>query len=344
MTCCGLTIRHAQPRDWQPVTDAMPRWWGGRDLRAMLPRVFFEHFRDTSFVAEYEERPVAFLVGFLCPSHDDEAYVHFVGVDPPGGARGWHETCTGASADAARAAGRSRVRAVTSVVNRDSLAFHQRLGFVLLPGEFEVDGLPTCGEPSVPGGAMVRFELRLDEPETPSASLAGPRRSPSGRTRCAVRPQRPTSAATWRPTGSPTRPRSRCSRAATCSSSGRRPTKSGAASTRERRHLHRRPQHQLHGRLHLGVPFCAFYQRAGQRPRDTCSASTRSSARSRRRWPSAARPSDAGRPSPDLASAGTNLFRAIKARYPIHIHALSPPEVIHIGGCRSGSVPETLAG
>ena len=51
---------------------------------------------------------------------------------------------------------------MTSVVNRDSIAFHQRLGFVLLPGELEVDGLPAFGEPSVPEGAVVHFELNLD--------------------------------------------------------------------------------------------------------------------------------------------------------------------------------------
>ena len=63
----------------------------------------------------------------------------------------------------ARADGRRSVRAVTSVVNRDSIAFHQRLGFVLLPGDLEIDGLPATGEPGVPEGAIVRFELRLDD-------------------------------------------------------------------------------------------------------------------------------------------------------------------------------------
>ena len=170
MTCCGLAIRHAQPRDWEPVTAAMPQWWGGRDLRALLPRVFFEHFRDTSFVAEYEERPVAFLVGFLCPTHDDEAYVHFVGVDPAWRRVGLARDLYGRFYETARVAGRSRVRAVTSVVNRDSIAFHQRLGFVLLPGEFEVDGLPAYGEPSVPEGAVVHFELRLGEAASSAAA------------------------------------------------------------------------------------------------------------------------------------------------------------------------------
>ncbi len=39
-----------------------------------------------------------------------------------------------------------------------------------------------------------------------------------------------------------------------------------------------------------------------------------------------------------------DLFRSIKARYPIHLHALSPPEIQHIARKRSKlSVPEALS-
>jgi hypothetical protein len=76
------------------------------------------------------------------------------------------------------------VRAVTSVVNRDSIAFHRRLGFVLLPGDLEVDGLPATAEPGVPEGAVVRFELRLDDHELglhepDDRAVAGPASSSS---------------------------------------------------------------------------------------------------------------------------------------------------------------------
>jgi cyclic dehypoxanthinyl futalosine synthase len=38
-----------------------------------------------------------------------------------------------------------------------------------------------------------------------------------------------------------------------------------------------------------------------------------------------------------------DLFRAIKARYPIHLHALSPPEVQHIARRSRLTIPETLS-
>jgi cyclic dehypoxanthinyl futalosine synthase len=46
---------------------------------------------------------------------------------------------------------------------------------------------------------------------------------------------------------------------------------------------------------------------------------------------------------PDLAvDYYEDLFRSIKARYPIHLHALSPPEVEHIARRSQLSIPETL--
>ncbi len=158
----GLVVRQARAADWERVVAVMPEWWGGRDLAHLLPRIFFEHFRATSWVADEPGGELAgFLVGFLCPDHPDEAYCHFVGVAP-----GWRRSGLARSLyerliDVARADRRSAVRAVTAVVNRDSIAFHRRLGFALLPGELELDGLPASGDPNVPEGAVVKFELRL---------------------------------------------------------------------------------------------------------------------------------------------------------------------------------------
>jgi ribosomal protein S18 acetylase RimI-like enzyme len=76
------TIRNAEPADYASVIGVIDDWWGGRAMAAMLPKLFFVHFRDTSFVAEEDGRVVAFLCGFRSQTHDDEAYIHFVGVDP----------------------------------------------------------------------------------------------------------------------------------------------------------------------------------------------------------------------------------------------------------------------
>ena len=62
---------------------------------------------------------------------------------------------------AANAHGCVLVRAVTSPVNRGSVAFHQRLGFQLEPGDAEVDGIPVFSGYDGHDGHRVRFTRTL---------------------------------------------------------------------------------------------------------------------------------------------------------------------------------------
>jgi len=121
-------IRHAEPADFGRVIAVVDEWWGGRAMAAMLPKLFFVHFRDTSFVAEDDDGALAgFLCGFRSQTFEDEAYVHFVGVSPAhrGGGLGRELYERFFAAVAPRAV----VRAVTSPLNERSLAFHRALGF-----------------------------------------------------------------------------------------------------------------------------------------------------------------------------------------------------------------------
>jgi ribosomal protein S18 acetylase RimI-like enzyme len=122
-----VTIRHAEPADYATVIAVIDEWWGGRPMAAMLPRLFFVHFRDTSFVAEEDDALAGFLCGFRSQTYEDEAYVHFVGVDPArrgtGLGRQLYERFFAAVAP------RSVVRAVTSPLNERSIAFHRAIGF-----------------------------------------------------------------------------------------------------------------------------------------------------------------------------------------------------------------------
>jgi ribosomal protein S18 acetylase RimI-like enzyme len=139
-----MAIRHLEASDYAHVIDVVDRWWGGRPMAAMLPKLFFVHFRDTSFAAEADGDVVAFLCGFRSQTHDDEAYIHFVGVDPErrgaGLGRALYERFFAAVAP------RTVVRAVTSPVNERSVAFHQALGFEIERVDRDYDGR---GEPRV---------------------------------------------------------------------------------------------------------------------------------------------------------------------------------------------------
>ena len=133
-----MDLRHAEAGDYARVIDVIDQWWGGRPMAAMLPKLFFVHFRDTSFVAEDGEGLAGFLCGFRSQTHADEAYIHFVGVDPARRGSGLGRSLYERFFEAV--APRTVVRAVTSPVNERSVAFHQALGFEIDRLDEDYDG------------------------------------------------------------------------------------------------------------------------------------------------------------------------------------------------------------
>jgi ribosomal protein S18 acetylase RimI-like enzyme len=134
----GAVIRLLEPADYARVIGVVDAWWGARPMQAMLPKLFFVHFRDTSFAAEKDGALVGFLCGFRSQTHDDEAYIHFVGVDPAQRGSGLGRQLY--EAFFAAVAPRPIVRAVTSPVNERSVAFHRALGFEVERVDESYDG------------------------------------------------------------------------------------------------------------------------------------------------------------------------------------------------------------
>lgn len=77
-----MKIRSVIGPDYYTISPLINEWWGGRNMADMLPKLFFDHFTYTSFMAEKDGKLVGFLIGFLSQSHPNEAYIHFVGVHP----------------------------------------------------------------------------------------------------------------------------------------------------------------------------------------------------------------------------------------------------------------------
>ena len=134
----GAVIRHAEPADYARVVAVVDDWWGGRAMAPMLPKLFFVHFRDTTFVADDGDELAGFLCGFRSQTYADEAYVHFVGVDPARRASGLGRALYERFFAAVHP--RSTVRAVTSPVNAGSVAFHRALGFEVERVDDDYDG------------------------------------------------------------------------------------------------------------------------------------------------------------------------------------------------------------
>lgn len=77
-----MNIRNIKEDDYPHIISRLNDWWGGRKMSSMLPRLFFQHFNDTSFVIEKDREIAGFIVGFLSQTEPNTAYVHFVGVNP----------------------------------------------------------------------------------------------------------------------------------------------------------------------------------------------------------------------------------------------------------------------
>jgi GNAT superfamily N-acetyltransferase len=157
----GLIVRNSRPADHQRIIAVMKDWWGGRDLTAMLPKLFLDHFCDTSFIIENEKDLIAFLIGFLSPSKAREGYIHFVGVHPNFRGMGLGEFLYHRFFDICKENNRDTIRACTSPVNKGSIAFHEKVGFSISKGNGEVDGIQASLNYNGPGDAKVLFEIRI---------------------------------------------------------------------------------------------------------------------------------------------------------------------------------------
>jgi ribosomal protein S18 acetylase RimI-like enzyme len=145
----GITIRRPTEADYPAISQVIDDWWGGRKMDHLLPRLWLQHFTSTSWLAETDDgRLAGFLVGFLSPDREDTAYCHMIATNPNLRRRGLGRALYERFFTDARAAGRTRVVAVTWPANRLSLAFHRALGF-------EVQGGPGSqnlyGTPAQPG-------------------------------------------------------------------------------------------------------------------------------------------------------------------------------------------------
>ena len=69
-------IRQLSMADYPFVISVIDQWWGGRPMADKLPRLFFEHFTDTSFAAERDGKLAGFLTGFISQARRGEAYIH----------------------------------------------------------------------------------------------------------------------------------------------------------------------------------------------------------------------------------------------------------------------------
>jgi GNAT superfamily N-acetyltransferase len=125
-----LAFRRPDEADYSRIVELVDEWWGGRKMRALLPRLWFQHFSGTSWLLEAPDgRLAGFIVAFISQDDPSTGYVHMAATDP-----NWRRTGIGRRLyeqvfEDLRSRGVHRVTAITWPGNRISVAFHMALGF-----------------------------------------------------------------------------------------------------------------------------------------------------------------------------------------------------------------------
>ena len=158
----NTVIRHVEPDDYKVIIASVDEWWGGRRMAPMLPKLFFVHFRPTSFVAVRDGVIIGFVIGLVSQSCPDQGYIHFVGIHPNFRQGGLGHQLYERVFEAMIRNGCKIVRCVTSPVNKGSIAFHLRLGFEPEISDKVVEDMSVFEDYDGPQENRVLFSKRLD--------------------------------------------------------------------------------------------------------------------------------------------------------------------------------------
>ena len=154
-------IRKVELDDHEKIINVMPSWWGGRDLTSGLSKIFFIHFRNSSFVAIKDGKIIGFLVGFMSQSNHGEAYIQLAGVDPSIRKQGVGKALYQEFYNVCKMSSVSLVTSCTSTINKLSIEFHKKMGFEILKGDFVENGYEVARDYLGFGNHKVLFKIKI---------------------------------------------------------------------------------------------------------------------------------------------------------------------------------------
>ncbi|MEW1776033.1 GNAT family N-acetyltransferase [Streptomyces sp. NPDC086777] len=123
----GTHVTPATVADFHRVLADHPRYWGERDLRSLHLPALVREFGSTCLVARAEDGIRGYVFGFVTP--DGTGYVHLIATRDDARGTGLGRRLYTGFAEAAERHGARRLKAITSVRNTGSIAFHRSLGF-----------------------------------------------------------------------------------------------------------------------------------------------------------------------------------------------------------------------
>ncbi|MCC7539794.1 MAG: GNAT family N-acetyltransferase [Deltaproteobacteria bacterium] len=123
-----METRSLTKADFDYVVSVIDRWWGGPSTALAHPMFFYELGGHAQVAVEQGEI-VGFLLGFVTASTPPLGYVHLVGIHPQWRRRGVARTMYERFEAECKAAGATRMKAITTLGNEGSVAFHRALGW-----------------------------------------------------------------------------------------------------------------------------------------------------------------------------------------------------------------------
>ncbi|MEM9194145.1 MAG: GNAT family N-acetyltransferase [Myxococcota bacterium] len=147
-----MKIRGFAKADFDYVVSVLDRWWDGPAGARALPVFFYELGRD-ALIAEDEDEVIGFLLGFLTPDEPPVGYIHLVGIHPDHRRRGVGHLLYQQFEERCREGKAEGLRAITTVGNEGSVAFHRAEGF-------EATEVPNYAGPGRPRVLFTKKLLR----------------------------------------------------------------------------------------------------------------------------------------------------------------------------------------
>ncbi|MFD6555832.1 GNAT family N-acetyltransferase [Streptomyces sp. NPDC058398] len=123
----GIEMTPADVADFHQVLTDHSRYWGERDLRSLHLLALVREFGSTCLVARAEDGIRGYVFGFVTP--DATGYAHLIATRDDTRGSGLGRRLYAAFAEAAERQGARRLKAITSVGNTGSIAFHRKVGF-----------------------------------------------------------------------------------------------------------------------------------------------------------------------------------------------------------------------
>ncbi len=134
-----MEIERCSKADFLDIVDNLEAFWGSDRAAAAHHPMVIEEFGDTAFVARENGEIAGYLFGFFNQSAS-YFYIHLVAVRDSYKGKGIARALYAHAEAIARARGAKALKAITSLSNRESVAFHTALGFKQL-GDGEQAGI-----------------------------------------------------------------------------------------------------------------------------------------------------------------------------------------------------------